>query len=223
MKGLLKNNFMGVIENLKLLFPLTIIFGIIVSVTGNASLLSIYSLSIAPILSILVVLCMRKETLSKWYKYKLSLPVKRNDIVQSYYISHLCWCIGGMAIVTFFMLLTVIVHGNQYFQYGFRDAISLIFGGGILALFIGSFFYPLYYFFGVEKIEMTAIISLVISVAVIVGISLLINIFIGGDVSDTTYYISLAAISMITCITFVCSYLLSTFIFKTKEYQLYAI
>lgn len=62
MKGLLKNNFMGVIENLKLLFPLTIIFGIIVSVTGNASLLSIYSLSIAPILSILVVLCMRKET-----------------------------------------------------------------------------------------------------------------------------------------------------------------
>ena len=56
MKGLLKNNFMGVIENLKLLFPLTIIFGIIVSVTGNASLLSIYSLSIAPILSILVVL-----------------------------------------------------------------------------------------------------------------------------------------------------------------------
>lgn len=218
MKGLLKNNFMGVIENLKLLFPLTIIFGIIVSVTGNASLLSIYSLSIAPILSILVVLCMRKETLSKWYKYKLSLPVKRNDIVQSYYISHLCWCIGGMAIVTFFMLLTVIVHGNQYFYYGFRDAITLILDGGILAIFIGSFFYPLYYFFGVEKIEMTAIISLVISVAVIVGISLLINIFIGGDVSDTTYYISLAAISMITCITFVCSYLLSTFIFKTKEY-----
>lgn len=153
MKGLLKNNFMGVIENLKLLFPLTIIFGIIVSVTGNASLLSIYSLSIAPILSILVVLCMRKETLSKWYKYKLSLPVKRNDIVQSYYISHLCWCIGGMAIVTFFMLLTVIVHGNQYFYYGFRDAITLILGGGILAIFIGSFFYPLYYFFGVEKLK----------------------------------------------------------------------
>ena len=48
MKGLLKNNFIGVIENLKLLFPLAIIFGIIVSITGNASLLSIYSLSITP-------------------------------------------------------------------------------------------------------------------------------------------------------------------------------
>lgn len=120
MKGLLKNNFIGVIENLKLLFPLAIIFGIIVSITGNASLLSIYSLSITPILLLLVVLCMRKETLSKWDKYKISLPVRRNDIVKSYYTIHLCWCIGGMAIVTFFMFLTVIIHGNQYFYYGLR-------------------------------------------------------------------------------------------------------
>ena len=81
MKGLLKNNFIGVIENLKLLFPLAIILGIIVSITGSASLLSIYSLSITPILLLLVVLCMRKETLSKWDKYKISLPVRRNDIV----------------------------------------------------------------------------------------------------------------------------------------------
>ena len=36
MKGLLKNNFIGVIENLKLLLPIAIIFGIIVSITGNA-------------------------------------------------------------------------------------------------------------------------------------------------------------------------------------------
>lgn len=218
MKGLLKNNFMGVIENVKLLFPLAIIFGIIVSVTGNASLLNIYSLSITPILSILVVLCMRKETLSKWYKYKISLPVKRNDIVQSYYISHLCWCIGGMVIVTFFMLLTVFIHGNQYFYYGFRDAITLILGGGILAIFIGSFFYPLYYFLGVEKIEITAIISLIVSVTLIIGISLLINIFIGGNVSDTTYYISLIVIAIITCLTFTFSYLLSAFIFRVKEF-----
>ena len=42
-----------------------------------------------------------------------------------------------------------------------------------------------------KKIEITAIISLVVSVAIIVGISLLINVFIGGNVSDTTYYINL--------------------------------
>lgn len=81
MKGLLKNNFMGVMENIKILFPLSIILGIIVSVTGDASLLSIYSLSVTPILSILAVLCLRKETLSKWYKYKISLPETIENLI----------------------------------------------------------------------------------------------------------------------------------------------
>ena len=56
------------------------------------------------------------------------------------------------------------------------------------------------------------------SVAVIVGISLLINVFIGGNVSDTTYYINLIVIAIITCFTFVCSYFLSAFIFRAKEF-----
>lgn len=99
MKGLLKNNFMGVIENIKILFPIIFVLGIVVSATGSASLLGIFSLTLTPVLSILIVLCLRKESLSKWYKYKLSLPVKRNQIVKSYYISHLCWCIAGMVSV----------------------------------------------------------------------------------------------------------------------------
>lgn len=111
-----------------------------------------------------------------------------------------------------------IIHGNQYFYYGFRDAVTLVLGGGILALFIGSLFYPLYYFLGAEKIEITAIISLIISVAIVGGISFLINILVGRDVSDTTYYINLIVIIMITYISFVCSYLLSAFIFYTKEF-----
>lgn len=70
-----------------------------------------------------------------------------------------------------------------------------------------------------EKIEITAIISLVVSVAVIVGISLLINTFIAGNVSDTTYYISLIVIAIITSISYVCSYLLSAFIFLQKNFE----
>lgn len=219
MKGLLKNNFMVVKENMKILFPLAVIFGVVVSVTGNSSLLSIFSLALSPILSILVVLCLRKESLSKWYKYKISLPVKRKNIVQSYYISHLCWCAVSIVIVAFFMLLTVIIHGNQYFYYGFRDAVTLVLGGGVLAIFIGAIFYPLYYYLGAEKIEIIAIISLAVSVVIIAGISILINILVSDNgVSDTTYYISLLAIVGITVVAFVCSYFLSRCVFQAKEY-----
>lgn len=219
MRGLLKNNFMGVIENIKILFSLVLIWGIIVSATGNASLLGIFSLTTTPVLSILVVLCLRKESLSKWYKYKISLPVKRNHIVKSYYISHLCWCIAGMIIVTLCMVITVMIHGNQYFYYGFRDAITLILGGAVLAIFIGAIFYPFYYFWGDEKTEIIAIISTVISIAIVAGISMLINVLLGSKgVSDKTYYLSLIAIFMISGISFICSYLLSSFLFQTKEY-----
>ena len=188
MKGLLKNNFMGVLENIKILIPLVLLFGILVSATGSASLLGIFSLILTPALLVLVVLCLRKESLSKWYKYKISLPVKRNQIVQSYYISHVCWCVAGMIVVTIFMTITILIHGNQYFYYGFRDAFTLVLGGGILAI--------------------------------LVGISVLINIFLGNkDVSDTTYYISLIMILSITCVAFIGSYFLSAFIFQKKEYS----
>lgn len=220
MKGLLKNNFMGVLENIKILIPLVLLFGILVSVTGSASLLGIFSLTLTPVLLVLVVLCLRKESLSKWYKYKISLPVKRNQIVQSYYISHVCWCVAGMIAVTIFMTITILIHGNQYFYYGFRDAFTLVLGGGILAMFIGSVFYPLYYFLGAEKTEITAILSAIISVAILVGISVFINILLGNkDVSDTTYYISLIMILSITCVAFIGSYFLSAFIFQKKEYS----
>ena len=78
------------------------------------------------------------------------------------------------------MTITILIHGNQYFYYGFRDAFTLVLGGGILAIFIGSVFYPLY-FLGTEKTEITAILSVIISVAILVGISVLINIFLGDD------------------------------------------
>ncbi len=219
MKGLLKNNFLGVIENIKILFPLVAALGIVLSVTGDASLLHIFSFTIAPILSVLAALCLRKETLSKWYKYKISLPVKRKTIVQSYYISHLCWCLVGMLTVTLFMSVTVIGHGNQYFYYGFRDAVTLILGGGVLSVFVASVFYPLYYYLGSEKIEITAILSLAISIGFLVGISMIINIVVGDkQISDIEYYMSLLMILGITGAAFLGSYFLSVYIFQKKEY-----
>ena len=58
-------------------------------------------------------------------------------------IIHTIWSISGVVIVAVFMTLTVFIHGDQYFYYGFRDAITLVLGGGILAILIGAFSYPL--------------------------------------------------------------------------------
>ena len=74
MKGLLKNNFYGVIENLKIALAFVMLVGVLLLITGEATLLSAFSLIAPPIIALLMVSCVRKESASKWEKYKLTLP-----------------------------------------------------------------------------------------------------------------------------------------------------
>lgn len=219
MKGLLKNNLYGVIENIKIVFAFITLLGMALLFTGEASLLNIFSLIVAPVVAVLTISCLRKESSSKWSKYKPTLPVKRKEIVKGQYISHFLISLAGMLTVALFILLTVLIHGNQYFYYGFRDAVTLILLGGILSILIGAIAYPLYYLWGAERTEIILVLSVVLSIAVIMGLSIFVNFFTGsGDVSDTVYYISLSAIMAITVLIFLLSYFLTCQIFKYKEY-----
>ena len=83
MKGLLKNNFYGVIENLKIALAFVMLVGVLLLITGEATLLSAFSLIAPPIIALLMVSCVRKESASKWEKYKLTLPVRRKAIIES--------------------------------------------------------------------------------------------------------------------------------------------
>ena len=210
MKGLLKNNFYGVIENLKIALAFVMLVGVLLLITGEATLLSAFSLIAPPIIALLMVSCVRKESASKWEKYKLTLPVRRKAIIESQYISHTIWSISGVVIVAVFMTLTVFIHGDQYFYYGFRDAITLVLGG--------AFSYPLYYLWGAEKTEVILIISVIGSIGIVFALTMLVNTFSDGNVSDTLYYISLLVVTAITIITFIFSCVLTKQIFQHCEY-----
>ena len=45
---------------------------------------------------------------------------------------------AGMLCAGIFLALVLIIHGNIYFYYGFRDVLTLVLGGGILAVFMGA-------------------------------------------------------------------------------------
>ena len=165
-----------------------------------------------------MISCLRKESASKWEKYKLTLPISRKDIIESQYISHTIWSIAGVAVVAVFMAFTVIIHGDQYFYYGFRDAITLVLGGGILAILIGAISYPLYYLWGAEKTEVILVISVIGSIGIVFALTMLVNTFSDGNVSDTLYYISLVIVTAVTIIAYVSSYFISKCIFQKREY-----
>ena len=80
MKGLLKNNLYGVIENIKIVFAFITLLGMALLFTGEASLLNIFSLIVAPVVAVLTISCLRKESSSKWSKYKLTLLLREKKL-----------------------------------------------------------------------------------------------------------------------------------------------
>lgn len=220
MIGLLRNNFYGMLGNIKLLLAFFIVFGGALLITGNETLLSSFTLLAGPTFALLSFSCLRKETASKWNKYKLSLPVKRKDIIKSQFLSHLAWTIFGVLMAAAIMALTVLIHGNKFFYYGARDAITLLIGSGVLALFIGAISYPMFYLWDAEGSEAIIAISVIVSIGITMGLSWVINVMNGfsNQITDVKYYISLIFILAVAIVTFILSFILTVVIFKIKEY-----
>lgn len=89
MKGLLKNNYFAVRSNAKAFSVFMLLLGIFVVAVISPSLLMGYALLGMIGFSLNAIAGLRKESSTKWSKYKLTAPVKRSDIVKSYFISQI--------------------------------------------------------------------------------------------------------------------------------------
>ena len=89
MKGLLKNNFYATLSNAKVFAAIMLLLGIFVVAMDNKipSLIIGYMLLAMIGFSLNSIASLRKESATKWSKYKLTTPVKRSAIVQSYFLS----------------------------------------------------------------------------------------------------------------------------------------
>ena len=205
MKGLLKSCFFGIKGNLRVIGAAAVILGGICLIMGDPSAVGIFPFRPTPVLGAAAVACLRRESASRWSRYKITLPVRRRDIVKSQYISHGICALAGMACAGIFLCLALIIHGNIYFYYGFRDVLTLILVGGI--------------WWGEEKTEVIIALAILGAVAVILALSMLINFLTGeGGVTDTQYYVSLAVILLIALAAYAGSCFLSAQIYEKTEW-----
>ena len=96
MKGLLKSNYFATIVNAKVI---TVIMASLctLSIVIKSQILLISFVLLSMIgFAVISLASIRKETNSKWGKYKLTLPIKRAAIVQSYYLSLVFWLLWGI-------------------------------------------------------------------------------------------------------------------------------
>lgn len=203
MKGLFRNNFFAVWINAKVFLIFMLLFAIVVTIIP-AQTLQMYFIMIGIVgFSVIAATAIGNEFSLKWGKYKLTLPVKRTDIVRSLFLNQIFWTIVGT-------LFTGIVTGLSYMIQGFSfDQFSGIFSLFILAVsisfFMGAIFIPMIYLTGEDKI----VVFLIISLFCAVGISaMLFNIPLFGNVI------------IITCalLLFAVSYPLTVSVFKRKEF-----
>jgi hypothetical protein len=151
------------------------------------------------------------DSLAKWDRYALSLPVTRREIVGSKYLLSLCLC--GSAAVTSFLIASIILQFSPV--EGFSLIYHLLSIGALIcvALVFSAILLPLIFKFGVEKsrIFMLAIFAAPTAAVIVLdkaGVSL---------PSNGPPKLLIVALPLIIILIYYLSYQLSVRIFRGKE------
>lgn len=212
MKGLLKNNFFTVWANAKVFSIFMFVWGIGVIIIPNDTFQMWYVLIGIVGFSINAASGIGNEYTSKWGKYKLTLPVKRTDIVKSLFLNQIIWLLVGLLFSGIGITLSFLLHGYSYDQLiGMLGMFAL---GICISFFMGAMFIPLLYLGGEEKSIVFLVITLVCSFAIA---SVLFNITIFG-IAGVTALFGIALIIICSALIFALSYPLTLCIFKHREY-----
>lgn len=214
MKGLLKNNFYATLSGAKILAIVMVLSGaFIVAVISQSLLIGYIVLGIIGF-SEIAISVVRDEFSSKWGKYKLTLPVKRAQIVKSQFLNQLFWMAVGILFAITATALSWLLHGSLFDIP--LDIVTTFVLGISMSLFMGAVFFPLFYLSGEEKGSIFFGLSLLCAFLADYAIVSLINYFIEPGVHN----LLLGILTLLGCsaTAFVLSYPLTVSIFKRREY-----
>lgn len=218
MRGLLRNNFYATLAGAKVFVGIAVLLGVFVVAMDNVipTLIISYALLVMIGFSLNSIASIRKESATKWAKYKMTTPVKRTDIVKSFFVSQLLWLFVGTGFAAAAVASSVALHG---FPFDRNTDLFMLFVVGIgISLFMGAFFIPLYFLGGEERSEVILVVSLLGGTGMLMGLTALINKLYPGEM--TPRQIILSGIFIIACgaAAFAVSCPVAAGIFGRKEY-----
>lgn len=214
MKGLLRNNLYATLANAKFFSAFMILFGIFVAAVISQSLQIGYVMIGIIGFSISAITIAKNEFTSKWGKYKLTLPVKRADIIKSLFLNQIIWLLAGTLFVSTEMGLSWFFHGCPFDQP--IDVLSMFALGVSLSLFMGAVFFPMFYISGEDKSELLIVISFLCAFGADFAIISTVNDLLEPGTASVIF----GAVILIICsiLAFALSYPLTVKIFKRTEY-----
>ena len=216
MKGLLKNNYYAMLPNTKVLL-IVVSFLLVLNIGLKNQILMISYVLLCMIgFPLNSVTSLQKESVTKWNKYKLTMPVTRAAIVRSYYVSLLLCLSVGIVFAGVGIVPAIMLHGFPFDKN--IDIFMLLVAGASSSLFMGAIFLPLFYSGGEERGEMFLVISVLCGIGIVIGIIVCINMLVPPPV--TTMQLILSGIGMLVSalIIFAVSYPLTVAVYHKKEY-----
>lgn len=212
MKGLIRNNLYSMESNILLAFVLSAFLAVSALLIKNPAAVP-YMVSIQILLFVVnIAASLRADEISKWSKYEITLPVKRNTIVLAKYLSILLLLVFGVLMGTVTVLL-VYINGDSIklpiLLRGFEFGLTLSF-------FSIAVMYPLVLKLGTEKSELILILSTFGAIGMQLLTAACLSKVTGG--MNMRHPFVEAVSTFIAIIAFVVSYFISVKIHKNKEF-----
>ncbi|PBG42537.1 ABC transporter permease [Clostridioides difficile] len=211
MKGLILKDLLNLKGNIKFILLFIIMFGFMCSL-GDGNVNNFIGVIIV-LCTTMIVSTFSYDDLNKWDSYVLTMPINRNDIVLSKYLTMLIFSFIGV-LVSLIVSVTI-----GYFKNTLILNETLLINALILSISVcfGSLILPLIYKFGTERARLLMILCfLVPTLALLVFKSILENISspISIEIILNTLVYSLPFVAILL---FVISYFISSKIYSKKE------
>ncbi|HBE9436255.1 membrane protein [Clostridioides difficile] len=211
MKGLILKDLLNLKGNVKFILLFIIMFGFMSSL-GDGNINNFIGVIIV-LCTTMIVSTFSYDDLNKWDSYVLTMPINRNDIVLSKYLTMLIFSFIGV-LVSLIVSVTI-----GYFKNTLILNETLLINALILSISVcfGSLILPLIYKFGTERARLLMILCfLVPTLALLVFKSILENI--SSPISIEIILNALVySLPFVAILLFVISYFISSKIYSKKE------
>ncbi len=215
MKGLIRNNFYMLGGSLKSVL-ITCLVGVIISAVSG--IFTSNSIIISGIIGMqlggfggLAGTAIQKDSVSRWNRFELTMPLCRTDVIKAKFISYLLYVAIGVVFSLTSILMVYLTSGGINLE---RVGIGYTFGLGF-ALCIPAILTPMVLIFGSDKNETLLFIAIILSIGLFFGYATLIYQLLGNIPNINLIlrgsYLALCALIYLS------SFIISLCIYRKKE------
>ncbi|MCC0627373.1 MULTISPECIES: ABC-2 transporter permease [unclassified Clostridioides] len=211
MKGLILKDLLNLKGNVKFIFLFIIMFGLMSSF-GDGNVNNFMGVIIV-LCTIMIVSTFSYDDLNKWDSYVLTMPIKRNDIVLSKYLTMLIFSFIGILVS---LIVSVII---GYFKHTLVLGETLLINALILSVSVcfGSLILPLIYKFGTEKARLLMILCFLVPTLVLLVFKNILESTSSPLSIEIILNTLVYSLPFIAIVLFVISYFISSKIYSKKE------